>query len=106
MQRRLPRGPRRVTSPGAIERTVALFAAIAHPARLTALLELAQGTRSVTELQAAIGLSQTATSHQLRVLREAHLVTTTRAGRRVLYALADHHVAHIVQDALIHASEP
>ena len=89
----------------AIERTVALFSAIAHPARLTALLELSDGPRSASELQAAAGLSQTAMSHQLRVLRDAHLVTTARDGRRVVYSLADHHVAHIVHDAVAHASE-
>ena len=92
-------------APDAVERTVALYAAIAHPARLTALLILDDGARSVSDLQAATGLSQTAMSHQLRVLREAHLVTTTRVGRRVLYALADHHVAHIVRDAVAHSSE-
>jgi len=93
-------------SVGAVEATVALFSAIAHPARLTVLLLLADGPpRAVAELQEATGLSQTATSHQLRVLRDAHLVTATRTGRRVLYALADHHVAHIVRDALAHAAE-
>ncbi len=90
----------------ALERTVGLFSACAHPARLTVLLLLAEGqARSVSELQEATGLSQTATSHQLRVLRDAHLVTATKVGRRVLYELADHHVAHIVKDAVVHAGE-
>jgi ArsR family transcriptional regulator len=89
-----------------LDRTVSLFAAIAHPARLRVLLLLAEGpSRSVFELQEATGLSQTAMSHQLRVLRDAHLVTATRAGRRVLYAIADHHVAHIVRDAVEHSAE-
>lgn len=93
-------------TPAVVERTVALFGAIAHPARLTVLLLLAEGpSRSVSELQEATGLSQTSMSHQLRVLRDADLVTATRDGRRVLYALADHHVAHIVRDAVAHSAE-
>ena len=92
-------------SPEVVERACALFGAIAHPARLTTLLVLSDGRRSVSELQEATGLSQTAMSHQLRILREAHLVTATRDGRRVLYDLDDHHVAHIVRDAVAHSAE-
>lgn len=85
---------------------VTLFAALAHPVRLTALLALArQGSRTVGELMALTDSEQSAMSHQLRVLRDARLVVAERVGRQVRYDLHDAHVAHIVQDALVHAAE-
>lgn len=85
----------------------ALFGVLSHPARLQ-VLTLLQGDRERTasELQAATGLERTAMSHQLRILREAHLVHVTPVGRQRRYRLADHHVAHIVRDALAHVQEP
>ncbi|MEC9378551.1 MAG: metalloregulator ArsR/SmtB family transcription factor, partial [Candidatus Latescibacterota bacterium] len=61
---------------------------------------------SAGELQDLTRTEQSALSHQLRVLRDAGLVRTTRDGRKVIYHLQDEHVAHIVEDALIHATEP
>jgi DNA-binding transcriptional ArsR family regulator len=82
------------------------FRALAHPGRLEVLDLLRRSApRSVGELVEATGMERTAMSHQLRILRNARLVRTRREGRQVLYALADHHVAHIVQDALIHVGE-
>ena len=51
-------------------------------------------------------MEQSAMSHQLRALREARLVRSTRRGKRVLYELHDHHVARIIEDALFHTREP
>ena len=103
-----PRCERDTTRPSAavLRRTVAIFSAVAHPTRLAVLHALVQeGGLSVGELQAIAGSEQTALSHQLRVLREANLVRTTRSGRRMIYELKDDHVAHLVEDALTHAEE-
>ena len=95
----LPDGP-------ALERSVAILAAMAHPTRLLVLHALTQqGGLPVRRLQEICGSEQTALSHQLRVLREADLVCATRSGRQLLYDLKDDHVAHIVEDAIIHAGE-
>ena len=92
--------------PAAVKSTVKLLSAMAHPARLIVLLLLDEaGTLSAGELQKAAGLEQSAMSHQLKVLRQARLVTSQRDGKRVIYQLADHHVAHIVKDAVRHAAE-
>jgi len=86
--------------------TVALLSAVAHPTRLTVLLALSRrGPMSAGALQAHTDVEQTALSHQLRVLREAGLVQADRAGRKKIYRLADHHVSHIVEDAISHARE-
>lgn len=90
----------------AVEATVALFGAVAHPVRLEVLLALGRlGPRSVSQLQALLDIEQSALSHQLKVLREARLVRADRRGKRVFYRLDDHHVAHIVEDALVHVAE-
>lgn len=92
--------------PAVRERALALFRAIAHPDRLTVLLALARGERlCVSDLSALCAASQSAMSHQLRTLRDAGLVRAERAGKQVFYTLADHHVAHIVGDAVAHAEE-
>ena len=89
-----------------LKAAVALFDAVAHPTRLLVLLALERrGPLSVTELQELAGIEQSAMSHQLRLLREARLVRDERRGRQVFYSLDDHHVAHIVEDALLHARE-
>jgi DNA-binding transcriptional ArsR family regulator len=92
--------------PDAVRATVDLLAAIAHPARLTVLLALARtGPTSAGRLQEIAGVEQSAMSHQLRALRDARLIRAERRGRKVIYALDDHHVAHIIEDALAHVSE-
>lgn len=83
-----------------------LLTAIAHPARLRMLLALARdGSLTAGELESIAGLEQSATSHQLRVLRDARLVVAERDGRHVRYELHDAHVASIVADAVQHVKE-
>ena len=79
---------------------------LSHAGRLKVLALLAEAEpRSVGELQQSTGLERTALSHQLRILKEARLVRVERDGRRKMYSLADHHVAHIVRDAIVHVAE-
>lgn len=86
--------------------TARLLSATAHPARLAVLLALSrEGPQSVGDLRRHVDLEQSALSHQLRVLREARLVQGVRRGKQVIYELVDHHVAHIVEDALSHVRE-
>lgn len=61
------------------------------PSRLRMLAELLDGERTVEQLAAAGGLSMSATSHNLRILRGLRLVRTRREGRHVFYALHDRH---------------
>ncbi len=89
-----------------LSRTASLFAALANEARLRALVALRrQGPLPVGDLVPICGLEQTALSHQLRVLRTAGLVSATRRGKQVVYALADEHVGCILDDGLEHAAE-
>ena len=85
---------------------VALFATLAHPMRLQLLMALAaNGPMSAGALQEAVDAEQSAVSHQLAALRRGRLVEGERDGRHMMYRLVDHHVAHIVRDAVAHAAE-
>lgn len=77
--------------------------ALATPSRLLILSELRQGPRPVTELAEAVGMEQSAVSHQLRLLRNLGLVTGTRAGRSIVYSLYDNHVAQLLDEAVYHS---
>jgi DNA-binding transcriptional ArsR family regulator len=70
--------------------------AFAAPNRLRLLWAMLDGERSVEELAAEAGMTQAATSQQLRVLRESRLVRVRRAGRRAFYELHDHHVPELL----------
>lgn len=83
----------------------ALLRALAHPVRIGIIERLVQGPACVHELVDHFGLGQPLVSQHLRVLRSARLVQTERRGKEVVYSLADHHVAHIVGDAVLHAQE-
>ena len=82
-----------------------LLRALTAPVRLAVIDLLADHAYCVHELVDAIGASQPLVSQHLRVLRGAGLVRTRRRGREVVYELTDVHAAHIVRDAVAHASE-
>ena len=73
-----------------------LFNALGHPARVRALEVLADGERTVGELQPLVGIEASHLSQQLGVLRRAGLVTTRREGASVVYALKDPLVAELL----------
>jgi DNA-binding transcriptional ArsR family regulator len=54
-------------------------------------------------LTEAVGMQQSAVSHQLRLLRAIGLVATQRAGRHITYSLYDNHVASLLDEAVYHA---
>ncbi len=74
--------------------------AIANAHRLMILCELHEGEHCVSELQQAVGLSQSSLSQHLARLRQDELVKTRRDSRTIYYALADERVARVI--ALLH----
>jgi DNA-binding transcriptional ArsR family regulator len=66
-----------------------LFRALAHPARIRVLEVLAEGERTVSELQPLVGIESSHLSQQLGILRRAGLVTNRKDGTSVLYAVRD-----------------
>lgn len=81
------------------------FRALGDPTRVRVLDALSHGELCVCDLAALLGLSQSATSHQLRLLRALRLVRSRRAGRMVYYALDDRHIVTLFRQGLRHVEE-
>lgn len=81
-----------------------IFDALSDFTRFQILGALVNGEKSVTELQEILSVSQSATSHQLRLLRDRGLVNAKRDGRKVIYSLADEHVTTLIRVGLAHAA--
>ena len=91
---------------GALE-VAELFGTLADPsrARILHLLAISGGELCVCDLAQLVELSQSATSHQLRLLRALRLVRSRRAGRMVFYALDDRHIGTLFRQGLRHVEE-
>lgn len=76
--------------------------ALATPSRVLILAHLRAGASSVGDLASAVGMEQSAVSHQLRVLKHLGLVRGERRGRRIFYALHDSHVGVLLEEAIYH----
>ena len=76
--------------------------ALSAPSRIQILYLLLERPHDVSELVAALGMGQSAVSHQLRVLRDHSLVRVDREGSRRVYALADQHVVALLEQAAGH----
>jgi DNA-binding transcriptional ArsR family regulator len=78
---------------------------LSTPSRVQILGCLVGGPCSVGDLVEALGMEQSAVSHQLRVLREHQLVKAERDGRRRVYAIYDEHVTALLRAGLDHVEE-
>ena len=88
-----------------MERIAELFKGFADPTRVHILTLLQEKELCVTDIAAAVELSQSAISHQLSLLKQMHLIKFRREGKNVLYSLADDHVRTILQMGLEHVLE-
>lgn len=79
-----------------------VFGLVADPGRLRLMVALLGGELCVCDLAAAAGLSESATSHALRILRAHRVVSVRRSGRMAYYAVADAHVRMLLDVALAH----
>jgi ArsR family transcriptional regulator len=82
-----------------------IFSALGDPTRVRILDALSHGELCVCDLAAVLSLSQSAVSHQLRLLRGIRLVRARREGRMVFYALDDRHVTDLLGQGLKHVRE-
>jgi ArsR family transcriptional regulator, nickel/cobalt-responsive transcriptional repressor len=101
-------GPGQDTPPARLDAesaaaVAATLQALAAPSRLLILSRLRDSPATVTQLTDAVGMEQSAVSHQLRLLRTMGLVTNARTGRTITYSLYDHHVASLLDEAVYHS---
>jgi DNA-binding transcriptional ArsR family regulator len=94
---------RELPATGELAGMVEIFGALADPTRLRIIAALASSELCVCDLAATVGLSQSAVSHQLRVLRDRGLVRSRKDGRRAYYQLDDAHVGTLYRQAHEHA---
>lgn len=88
------------------QRMAELFGVLADPNRLRLLSALASQELCVCDLAAAAKMSESAVSHQLRILRTMRLVSYRREGRNVYYGLADSHIVNLYRSVAEHLDEP
>ena len=81
------------------------FKIMGDQTRLRILVELLEGSLCVMHISERVGMSQSATSHQLAILRKANLVRVTRKGKSVVYSISDEHVRLMLDMALLHVNE-
>ena len=86
-----------------MDRIAALFKAFGDPTRVHILSLLSQQEQCVNRIAEGVGLSQSAISHQLRILKQMHLIRFRREGKNLLYSLADDHVRTILETGMAHA---
>lgn len=79
-----------------------IYAALSDPTRVRIISALNVRELCVNDLAAALGMTQSAISHQLRLLRTLGLVRNRRQGRIIFYALDDEHIRDLFQRGLEH----
>ncbi|MGI6344232.1 MAG: ArsR/SmtB family transcription factor [Bacillota bacterium] len=85
-----------------VDRLAAIFKALGDPTRVRIIQVLSSAELCVCDLAEVLGMSQSAISHQLRVLRNLHIVKNRREGKEVFYSLDDEHVLQLLRQALDH----
>lgn len=81
------------------------FKVLGDPTRVRILDALSKAELCVCDIAALLGLTESAVSHQLRVLRHVRLVRSRRDGRMVFYTLDDHHILSLFAQGLSHVEE-
>jgi ArsR family transcriptional regulator, lead/cadmium/zinc/bismuth-responsive transcriptional repressor len=90
----------------AVEALADTFRVLGDPTRVRILDALSAGELCVCDIASLVGISESAVSHQLRLLRGMRLVRPRRAGRLVYYAVDDQHILALLTQALTHVEEP
>ena len=81
------------------------FKMLGDSTRIRIIYALQAGELCVCDLAAVLGMTSTAISHQLRLLKQTDLVRSRRVGKVVYYSLADNHVRQIAAQGYAHITE-
>ncbi|GAU08255.1 ArsR/SmtB family transcription factor [Desulfoplanes formicivorans] len=100
----IARAQQNMPTPEQTRRIASLFATLGDPTRLGILLALRHGELCVCDLSSVMGMTVSAVSHQLRILRHQGLVASKKQGRMVMYRLDDEHVQSLLVQALEHGT--
>jgi ArsR family transcriptional regulator, lead/cadmium/zinc/bismuth-responsive transcriptional repressor len=95
----------RLMNGGVVQALADTFRILGDPTRVRILDVLASGELCVCDIAELVNISESAVSHQLRLLRGMRLVRPRRAGRQVYYSIDDHHIISLFQQGLRHVTE-
>lgn len=82
-----------------------LFKVFGDSTRIRILFELFEKEESVGDIAEALNMTQSAISHQLKILKQSKLIKARREGKSMFYSLADDHVKSIIYQGLEHVEE-
>lgn len=82
-----------------------LFKVFGDSTRIRILFELFDAEVSVGDMAESLNMTQSAVSHQLKVLKQAKLIKARRDGKSIFYSLADEHVHTIIEMGIEHIEE-
>ncbi len=88
-----------------LEELASLYKLFGDGTRLRILTLLSEGEFCVCDLARLLGATDSAVSHQLRILKQGKLIRNRREGKVIVYALADDHVRLLLQNGLEHVNE-
>jgi ArsR family transcriptional regulator len=91
--------------PQTLQRLADFFKVFGDPTRQRILFALMNHELNVGQIAEALQASQSGVSHQLKILRQANLVTFRKAGKTAYYSISDDHVSCIINDGLEHINE-
>lgn len=94
-----------LTNPAAVEALAETFRILGDPTRLRIVDALAESELCVCDIAERVGMSESAVSHQLRLMRAKRIVRGRREGRCVYYTLDDQHILDLFQQGLRHVTE-
>lgn len=88
-----------------LEEMSGFFKVLSDKTRLAILAELLEASLCVMHISERVGMSQSAVSHQLAILRRADLVRVKRNGKSLVYSISDDHVRLMLDMAMLHINE-
>ncbi|MFP4009010.1 MAG: ArsR/SmtB family transcription factor [Spirulinaceae cyanobacterium] len=88
------------------QRMAEFFSVLGDPNRWRIISALAHQKLRVRDIAEAVDMTESAVSHQLRILRTMRLVSYRKQGRNVVYGLKDHHILNLYKDISEHLDEP
>lgn len=88
-----------------LESVSRFFKALSDPTRIKILFALEKRELCVCDIAVILNMTQSAISHQLKILRDIDLVRSKRSGKAIFYTLADEHVHIIFNQAIDHINE-
>ncbi|MCI8991807.1 MAG: helix-turn-helix transcriptional regulator [Eubacterium sp.] len=98
----MEKGRERTISKECIARLASFFKAVGDENRVSIIYTLAKQEMCVNDIAAAVGISQSLVSHQLRILKLEGFVKARREGKNSFYSLDDQHIVDILDESLKH----